>query len=374
MKAGVLTFHNTSNYGAALQAHGTIAALESLGVDAEVIDYANEVRRSSYNVGFRLKRSFLSGDFARFLKELITFPGIFLRNASFKKFYRKYLSSSDVEITSHDHLKEYVKKYDFIIAGSDQIWSYKNNAGDLSYLLDFTPSDAKTLSYASSFGMAEIPESVKNEYSSLLKRIKYISVREKEGQKLVHDLTGRRAEVVVDPVLLHDAEYWRKFLSESAPKDKDFDFYYVNDVRYLGYVLNFKDNVKKLPIVSMGSFSMSKIFDCRFSIKNGHGPGSFLTYLYWSRCVFTSSYHAVLFCLIFKKPFYVFLSGDEGRDSRILHVLKIYGLMDRAISHRNKDVPVCLNMNFGFFDEIYPVQKSESYKFLRDALGCDADT
>lgn len=42
MKLGLLTIHNTQNYGSLLQTYSTYKALHKLGVDIDLIDYRND--------------------------------------------------------------------------------------------------------------------------------------------------------------------------------------------------------------------------------------------------------------------------------------------------------------------------------------------
>ena len=50
MKTGIITFHDTTNYGANLQAYSLFKAIKSLGYDCEIINYQceNIIRRSFY--------------------------------------------------------------------------------------------------------------------------------------------------------------------------------------------------------------------------------------------------------------------------------------------------------------------------------------
>ena len=47
-KVGILTFHNTLNYGASLQAYALCRVLRNIGADAEIIDYHCENISSGY--------------------------------------------------------------------------------------------------------------------------------------------------------------------------------------------------------------------------------------------------------------------------------------------------------------------------------------
>jgi hypothetical protein len=56
-----------------------------------------------------------------------------------------------------------------------------------------------------------------------------------------------------------------------------------------------------------------------------------LGYLYGSECIITTSFHATVFSIIFKKAFYSLLLED-GRDSRVKNLLTLLSLQDRMIS------------------------------------------
>lgn len=60
----------------------------------------------------------------------------------------------------------------------------------------------KKISYSSSFGMSEIPDEYLDCYKKYLSEIKHISTREIFGVKLIKQLTGRDAKLVMDPVFL----------------------------------------------------------------------------------------------------------------------------------------------------------------------------
>ena len=77
--------------------------------------------------------------------------------------------------------------YDFVVCGSDQIWSpvWLNPA----YFLDFT--DKPKVSYAPSLGVKDMPNrSKQRKMARLLKRFSAVSVREREGAALLTQMTG----------------------------------------------------------------------------------------------------------------------------------------------------------------------------------------
>lgn len=54
----------------------------------------------------------------------------------------------------------------------------------------------------------------------------FLAVREPEGAKIIRDLTGREAAVVLDPTLLLTAEEWRE-AEEPLDLKKPFIFVYM---------------------------------------------------------------------------------------------------------------------------------------------------
>lgn len=369
MRVGVITFHNASNYGAALQAYATIEALSNMGYEAEIINYSNKYRSRKYSAIFRFLEFIRRKDIFGAFKIIVVSPGVFIRNVSFCLFYNKYLKVSRVKYTTTKQLKNTSFCYDAVIAGSDQIWSYINNGGDFSYLLDFLQEPILKISYASSFGMSEIPIELIDKYDKCLTDFNFLSVREKKGFDIIKKLTGRVPFIALDPVLLHDASFWSKIAQEPDFAHKSFDLYYLNDNAYRSHQLlkesYFDSEVKK---INIGSFSLKDLIDKNLILRNATGPRSFIGYIKNARVVFTTSFHAVVFCLIFNTPFIVYLSGNEGRDSRILHILYEYDLSDRAISKNDGASVDLFQISFSKFNNSWVERRSECIDFLITAL------
>ena len=132
-KTGILTFQNTINYGAVLQAYSLQQFLLSLGLSTEVINYFNDevTRRES------IKR----------LKDLKTIKQIIKYFLSMKSMKRKRKKIDDF---CKSHIINKQKKYfqgdllndfDNIIVGSDQVWNCLLTGNDYTYFLkDFNNS------------------------------------------------------------------------------------------------------------------------------------------------------------------------------------------------------------------------------------------
>jgi len=82
-----------------------------------------------------------------------------------------------------------------------------------SDLLAFAKPEQR-ISYAASFGVDEILDEKKEVYAENLSLFKALSVREKRGAEIIKELTGRDAQVVLDPTMLLTSEQWSKVVKK----------------------------------------------------------------------------------------------------------------------------------------------------------------
>lgn len=361
MKVGIITFHDASNYGAALQTQATIDAFKSFDVDAEILDYSNSFRRGIYPARSRIFDSIKQLNIKSFILNMLAIPGIIRRNSAFTKYRIKFIKTSKNKFQTSSNFQKAVCEYDVLVSGSDQIWSYRNNGGDFNFLLGFENADLKKVSYASSFGMVSIPDEFQAEYKKHLDDYALLSTREETGVGLIKELTGRNASLVLDPVLLHDKNHWDKFVVESN-NEESHDLLYVNTINVIDK-LPFKNKV-----FSLGSFKLSFLFNSRFKLRNHEGPSEFIGYIKNAEIIYTTSYHAVIFSLIYNKPFYVFLSGNEGRDSRIKNLLKMFSLEERLIKHGHSISDWTDQVDFTSFNSLISSLRTDSYAFIEKSL------
>ena len=126
-----------------------------------------------------------------------------------------------------DELYSKSMAYDIFITGSDQVWNPQSlRSSPEPYFLTFAPNETKKVSYAASFGISSIPESIKHQYNSWLTNIDCLSVREHSGHEIIKDISGRDSKVVLDPTLLLSPESWEKVLVEPKLK-KPYILLYV---------------------------------------------------------------------------------------------------------------------------------------------------
>ncbi len=361
MKKGlIITLYDNNNYGNRLQ---NFALQNILSKYINVETYNNvhkdeetkKIRRQyvmEYN--FKLKMKVILS----ILRNKISFEKKDIKELKRKR-VNKFINFSSKNVKTTENKDG----YDYYIIGSDQVW---NPAFARSYIINFglfAKQDSKVISYAASFGINQIPEACKSIYRKGLNNISNISVREEVGAEIVKDLVGKEALVVVDPTMLLTAEEWRKI----AVKPKNIDGKKYILTYFLGKISDkrkeFLEKVAKennLEIINMIQITESETYIA--------GPSEFLSYIDNASIVFTDSFHACVFSILFKIPFYILRREDhtENMNSRLDTLLSKFKLEDRKLnSYEDK---VLFDLDYSHTDEILEEERKKSDQFLRKAL------
>lgn len=238
MKIGIVTYVKCDNYGAELQAYALQWKLNKLGYNAEVIDLQKIEKDLASNASSvipaivnRFKLLGWKAPWSIFkliinvLKRKLTAQknedNIKAKHKLFIDFFENNIKHSTKHYTINEIRKVTGLDYDVYIAGSDQIWNYMHTDDLDVYFLEFAKKfKAKRMSYAASISVSHIPESKQELYKRLVSNIQYLSVRELQGAKIIKELTGRNAEVVLDPTLLINSHEWKENVAQ-APDIKE---------------------------------------------------------------------------------------------------------------------------------------------------------
>ena len=217
MKVGVITIQKCDNFGADLQAYALQRKLQLMGYDAENIDYL--FYKHPRHQGGRGEKPIFRLSLVNRVKETL-FPlvsrlkalrrrkAMKTRRAKFAAWTQKHLKCGR-EYRSVAALYGNPPRYDVYMVGSDQVWNPRMGSSILPYFLDFAPDGAKCVSYASSFGVSELPAGVFYRYKQLLKRFSAVGLREESGADMVRAMAlGVEVKHVVDPSLLLSAAEW----------------------------------------------------------------------------------------------------------------------------------------------------------------------
>lgn len=312
MKAGIVTFHEADNYGAVLQAYALQLTIDKLGGDSLFVSFSDKAKKEVTYFPTQ-------GPTAVFARKIISEGK--KREELFAGFRAKHMKcSKDYDLKDKESINN---DFGCFIAGSDQIWNFRIPGVDERYFLTFA-EDRKKYSYAASFGSEEFPEKGKAWCSEQLNSFRKISVRENSGLKIVKDLTGRDAQVSLDPTLLLSREEW--FNIASDPEERPY---------YLLFMVKYDAGLHRKAKEKAESDGMElRIITAAFMPQCGFPSWSEVSVSDWiglmahSSGTFTNSFHGTAFSLMFERP--VSVAGNAGelakRNGRMEDLLNKAGL------------------------------------------------
>ena len=371
-KVGILTLHGYFNYGNRLQAYATQEVIKSLGFDTHVLiikDVSSNMNKI-IRLATKLFKISLKETYAKILnkiREKIVFcidrNSIEERVKIFKDFSKEYLSEVYYYNTK-ESLKNLSGNYDFFITGSDQVWNpFCTNS---LYFLDFT-NKAKRIAYAPSFGISNIPNEYINSYKNWLSGMKNISVREATGSKIINNLIGKDAIILVDPTLMLSKEQWLSISRKDIKKPE-------NDY-ILTYFLGKKTKENELQIKEIAKYHNLKIINIanlRDKERYKTGPSEFIDYINSAKMVLTDSFHGAIFSMLMETPFIVFerverIENSKSMFSRIEMLLKKFKLEHRKASNVKLNHQI-FDCDFSHVPSILEDERNKAINYLKSAL------
>lgn len=328
-KVGILTYHNTTNYGAILQAYALQKKLIESGNDCDIIDYRCEAIEKNYKI-IKINQS---KNIKQLIKSILANSNKKCLKEKFEKFKDENLKISK-DNYNRENINEVNDKYDEFVVGSDQVWNLNLCGGDTTYMLDFVKEDKKKNSYAASFGYNEVPKKYVDTTKRMLNTFKNICVREEQGKKIIQDLIEKQADVTLDPTLLLNKKQWYSLIKNSDKNEKNEEFILLYIVSPNKEIINFTKRLakkEKCKIIFINN-SIKNVFGMK-NIKTA-GPEEFLKYIKDAKYVVTTSFHGVAFSINLEKQFFYGLSSENNNfNSRIENLINILGLQDRKIKN-----------------------------------------
>ena len=314
MKYGIITYTSAQNWGGILQAYALEKYLTDIGVDSELINY-----RAFDSRWFKPRKQLKDIVFS-----ILRYPECKKRIDSYERFRKQNMGLDGLTYTTHEELKTLNNKYDAFITGSDQLWNCETEIC-YDFYLDFVQKDKKKLAYGPSFGQETIPEQFEQEVARLLKRYDAKSVREKSGQRIVEKLTGEKIQVVCDPTFLLSPEQWDSVRNKHID-ESNYIFIYTTQVsgKVVELVKAYQSQHPSVRIITPYALPGVKA-----EIKKDIGPAEFLSYIKNADYVIGTSFHAVVFSLIFHRDFCVVPHSSTG--TRVNDLLETLGLEQQAI-------------------------------------------
>ena len=340
-KIGILSPHQSTNYGTQLQAYALSKVLADLGQDSEYISYTESYKRSIIErIWRKLKRmvgvknekviNYEGIDDGSFW-QLPMFEGIKKKS---DQFYEDYMPHTHVIYNPKTIWKINFKYHTFIV-GSDQTWSMEQyNSGGEYYYFGFLFPWKKKLSYAPSLGTLHLSDKHKRILTKYLKSFDAVSCRERSNCIELSKMIRKEVTYVADPTLLLNKDYWEAF---SSPVD-DLPSIYI-----LAYILGEKDCIvdfaermsreKNIPVVYV--LTRPKYLSMPHCLKDLSAQ-QWIYAISHADCIVTDSFHGSLFSINFEKDFYTFykrplVNNDFNDNDRILDLLSAFNLTERFV-------------------------------------------
>lgn len=308
---GLITFHDTTNFGALLQTFGLYQKLNNEGYNCTIINYqcANIIRREKPK-HFRPSLS-LKNNLAYLLNE----PGKWKKYKEMQRFCELYMPNMTNQY-DRDTIKELKENFDILLVGSDMLWGLDVTDNDYTYFLDFAPNEILKISYGTSIGK-EWTDKEKKTIKQYLSRFHYISVREEETADKLQKLLETKPDVVCDPTMLLEEEEWKPFISDRFKNSNYVAVYFdSDDGKALEDAKKYASS-KGLDVYfcsmgwSRGGYKIQKIY----SIED------YLSFLYYAKAVFTGSYHGLLFSLYFHKELFYYKRKPISRMESLAKII-----------------------------------------------------
>ena len=357
-KLALVTCYFQPNYGSQLQAYATQLLFDKMNVPNETIcidGLRREINAAKY-------RYFLSRiwDINTVKDKFATVKKVWAlktkgeglrkkmaaRNVMFQDFARSRFHISKV-YHSIGELGREAFSYSAFVVGSDQLWLPSNIEADY-YTLNFVPDGVPKIALATSFGVSGLPGRQARKAAGFLRRLDFCSVREKSGQKIVKELTGRDVPVVCDPTILFTAEEWAETVPQERFVEEPYLFCYFlgNNPEQRQFVKRFKKET---------GFKIVQLQHCDEYIRSDDdfpdyapynvGPSEFVQLIRDAEFVFTDSFHASVFSLLHRKNFFTFRrynnDSSVSTNGRLYSLLSLVEQKERLL-RGDEDIKQCI--------------------------------
>lgn len=363
MKIKILTYHRAHNYGAVLQAFALKEIIKDLGYEVEIIDYWSWNHQGDYQLIPKFRRSSIRSTLSSFIQLLVKIIPILARRYRFNFFIRNFL----VQRSGIIRLKEDLEmiQSDLIVLGSDQIWRKSNYADtpdyEWEYFGDYFGPKTSLISYAASMGVVS---SSKTEITNIIKRLKKfkkISVRELNLKETLLKNGLDNVKQVLDPCFLLGKDQWTKIFNLHSTDEKYILVYNLRESKKIDLQAKEISNQLGFKIIRITG-NANNWYLTNYTLQ-GSGPIGFLNLIKNAQFVISSSFHGVVFSIIFERQF---LAMDmEPNSSRVTSLLDGLKLSER---YSNGEIQTLTKINYNLVRNKLAKAVGNSLDFLKNSF------
>lgn len=346
-KIGIVTITNDGyNFGNRLQNYALQIVLERMGFHVETL---NRPIRGNQRLWWRSMKKVLHY-FIPFRRQISH-----LKAGNFYFWNKRYIKWSNF-VATDDVLPSISNQYDYLVAGSDQIWNPKFMWGKDPYMFLQFARPEQRVAYAPSIGLETIEAQDRQMYIELWNNWKALSCREYAGAKIISEIVGEDIPTHIDPTLLLSNNDWKE-LTEGIKTPKKYVFVYM-----LGEIIGeYKEYIDKLSRDSQCEI-VDVMNDIRFA---GCCPSSFVGLIQHAERVIADSYHAMVFALLFHRPFTFIdrVGWGMNMNSRVESLMRTF---DIHIDKLNAITE--LQVDWDVFERKLAIERKKAVEYLSTAL------
>ena len=364
LKISVNTLHAVANYGSALQTYATQYIFNSMGLNAEIVNYRRNAILSE-----TVWRILHNSEYSALLKLKLVLiqPSSKKARAVFDSFLKNNIKMTDRLYVKDEDFIEHPIEADIYCTGSDQVW----NTGwhkeiPAPFFLSYAPEGKKRIAFSASFGKDLLDEWEKPGILEFLKKYSAISVRERSAVDIINALGGGvKAEHVLDPTLTVEPEVWFKLaVQDRIVKEKYILVYQLNNNKAFDRYAKRLAAKKKLKLIRL----CTRYDQLR---KTGHGivlpkVEEFLSLIRDAEYVVTDSFHGTAFCLTFHKRFIDIY--PELYSTRLESILELTKLKDRKLEDYTGFSLIDKPIDYVAVDRIMKKEREHTLRFLEEAI------
>lgn len=373
MKAGIVTIFDMGNVGNRLQNYAVTQILRGMGVDCETLVPRRPPKSPQRLEQEEAFRSLLESDPIAAQQE----KPLLCRSLRFEGFTDRHIPLRKLMVSQFG--PELGKEYDVFITGSDQVWNpmFKNATGQVhNRLLAFAPAE-KRICFAPSIGLDQIPDNWHRTYVREWSKYRRLSVRENDGAEIIRKLTGRQAQVVIDPVLMLDRQHWsslQKPLPGFEPKSGYVLCYLLTAAQESAYP---ETEAAVMQQAEKKGLEVVHLFDRNDPVLQSAGPEEILSLFAGASLIYTDSFHGAVLSVLFGKPFVLterkleMKQREIDMSSRMTTLLEKLGLEDRLPVHRQPTGEAIWRTDYADAYARLNRERAAALRFLRISLGLE---
>lgn len=365
-KRGILTFWGVPNYGCFLQAYALQKVIQQICPDDEVVQiaYLNKKHYRFYyslyfDLNYRMKwiNPYFYYGVLRGLKKVKDKRRV---EVAYRDYYEMI---PHTRLFSEKSLS--LLELDSLTLGSDIIWDCNSALmhGDKA-LFGVGINAKKVFSYAPSFCNSAHADHYDDYVIPALKNMSAITVRDRVSAETVYKLIGDMPRIMIDPIFLWDFNSDGNVVRPGCDSyivvyGSHFTEHQIKDAK------KYADD-QRLRLINL-EFMGENYEWCHESIKKEKlSPFEWVGYLKYSSAVMTSTYHGMIFGLMFGKP--VVFNPTDFIIKKAEEFIEELGLADVMVSYENFYDKLNYHWDYQIINEKLNRMKEKAMDYLRENL------